>query len=483
LPIRSARLTYFEQTIYSNQFAKPSAFLPLYLLTISKLYWLHMSLLDPQLEQALQKDLQIFSETEIPIVTVSASFKEDLKGFYGFPEDEFTPDVVFSRAHFSMALGIAVKAWGNARDIRPNKAWIVDPTNYVSHKQWKSVQFTEFVGKTLARKPLLKALKDLLDRFARNKLPILESITPPLLYVTQNTDKAILSLHIAAGNILAKQGKKVVQVVTDPHVREDYLENAQLKNICFCVFDEKTRTDFLEKAVLMDKKVDPSKIVVTGPPIDPRIIAARDKKNPWRSGKLRLCISTGGLGTNKPEIRKALRQLMPELRKHKNRFQVLVYAGTQKDICSMVREIAKENKVSIGDFKDPQAKLRLLYHPQIMDANELLLKYGFPWAHGFLSKPSGDMAYDVAASGSFLLTLKEWGVWEYNIREVFEQKGVARAAVVDDLIAQLEALMSASGKSQSWIENAMNNAHNLGPLYREGAKNIIDIVEKKSCEK
>ena len=119
----------------------------------------------------------------------------------------------------------------------------------------------------------------------------------------------------------------------------------------------------------------------------------------------------------------------------------------------------------------------MLYHPQIYDANELLINIGLPWAHGVITKPSGDMAYDAVASGSFLLTLREWGVWEHNIEEVFEQQGIAREAHPDHFATQLAELMSAKGKAQSWVEQAMENAQNIDPLFINGAKNIIKVVE------
>lgn len=433
------------------------------------------NLLDPQIEKIFKKDKLMLEKTQLPIVTVSASYKEDLKGFYGIPENEFIPDIVLSRAHYSMALAIASQAWGDK--ISPEKAWVVDPTNYVSNKDWKSIQFTEFVGKTLARHPILKKMKDLIDQFGRNKLPILSSITPPLFYLTENIQSPILSMHIATGNILAEQGKQVVQVVTDPHVREDYLNQAERKNITFCVFDEKTKTDFLEKAAILGKKVDPDKVVVTGPPVDPRIIAAGDKKHPWRSGALNLCITTGGLGTNKSEMRKILKQLLPELRKKDPTLNILVYAATHQDIFEMVSKIAKEEKIKVGAPADKKAKLRILYHPQIVDANEMLIQYGFPWADGFITKPSGDMAYDAALSGSFILTLREWGVWEENIEQVFEQLGIAREAQHSDIVTQLKSLTSAKGKSQSWVEEAMQKAQTIDPLFKNGAKNIIKVVK------
>lgn len=458
------------------------------------------NLFDPQLEKTLKKDKKLLEQTKIPIITVSATYIEDLKGFHDLPECDLALDIVFSRAHYSMALAAAVQAWGNKID--PKKAWVVDPTNYVKADDWFSIQLTESIGKTLARTPFLKKLKDLADKFLRNKLPILDSITPPLLYLSQKIKQPILSFHIASGNILAAQGKTVYQMVTDPHIREDYLNEAHRDNMHFLVFDDKTRTDFLEKAAILDKKVDPARITITGPPIDPRIIAAREKKRSWRSGKLKLCLTTGGLGTNKNEIRSILKQLFPELRKRPNPYQLMIYAGTHQDLADLVKNMAKQARVGLfeisaqdpaqfkhqGKIKNPystrwvdqqidQSRLSLIHHPQIVDANELLIRYGFPWADGFISKPSGDMAYDAAASGSFLLTLSEWGEWEHNIREIFEQKGIARQAQIKNISAQLETLTAAKGKAESWVEQAMRNAQQIDKQFLSGAKNILKAVK------
>lgn len=435
------------------------------------------SLLDPALTTAFTKDTALMQQTDVPIVTVSGTYREDLKEGFGLPDDPFTPDVVFSRAHFSMTVAMLTAAWGNHR--QPLKAWAVDPTNYVSHDEWSKIQLTEQIGKTLARHPFLKLLKDLVDRFGRQKLPILTSITPPLLHLTQHipAGQPILSLHVAAGNILAGLGKTVIQVITDPHVRDEYVTNAALPTMWFCVFDEQTKTAFLEKAALHGIQADPNRIIITGPPVDPRVIRASDHKQAWRSGPLNLCLTTGGLGTNKTELRQLLQQLLPELRRRPSPYRVLVYAGTQRDIAQMVRELASEHHVAISDLADSDQELRLIYHPQITDANELLIKFGFPWAHGFITKPSGDMAYDAAASGSFLLTLKEWGEWEHNVRAVFEQRGVARSADPAHIVSQLQALTAAQGQASSWAERAMHATHRLDPLFVTGCKNILKTVE------
>lgn len=431
--------------------------------------------LDTRTKQLLNKDKQYLDTTSIPIITISAAFKEDLRGFHGLDHDETIPDIVFSRAHFSMAAGVAIQAWGEK--INPKKAWVVDPTNFVSRKNWKNIRLTEYVGKTLARQPLLKSLKDIIDRFSRKNLPILTSITPPLLYLTRDIHRPILSLHIAAGNILAAQGKTVVQVITDPHVREDYLYQAHKDNISFCVFDDRTKTDFLEKAKISGIEVDPQRVVVTGPPVDPRIIACRQHKTPWHTGDLNMCLTTGGLGTNKDEMERILHQVISHLRPQHPGCKLLVYVGTHRDIRDMVKKIASDAKVKIGQLNDRSARLRLLYHPQIVDANELLIKHAFPWADGFITKPSGDMAYDAVASGSFLLTLKEWGPWEDNIRQVFEQLNISRPAQVDHIVEQIQTLRTPEDKhTPSWMESAMKNAQDIDPLFITGAKNIISHV-------
>jgi len=44
-------------------------------------------------------------------------------------------------------------------------------------------------------------------------------------------------------------------MITDPHVRADYLNEAERENVTFLVFDDKTKIDFLEKAAVLHKKV------------------------------------------------------------------------------------------------------------------------------------------------------------------------------------------------------------------------------------
>lgn len=440
-----------------------------------------MSGLHPALHKALAQDKLRLRYTHLPIVTVSASYKEDLKSFFDLPSRDDTPDVVFSRAHYSMALAIAATAWKQQLDWQ--KAWMVDPTNHVTGTDWNSIQLTDAIGKTIARNNFLKFIKDSIDKFGRQKLPILKSITPPLLHLTAGINKPILSLHIATGNILIEHGFKVLQIITDPHVREDYLTHAANPKLYYGVFDEQTKFELLEKASKMGKKVDLDRVIVTGPPIDPRVLAARLNKKPWRTGPIKICLTTGGLGTNSYQIRQITEQLLPELRRSPQRYQLMVYAATHSDLARMIEILADEAKIPITYVKkttaDPKivwnSRLVLLHHPQIVDANELLLKYAFPWADLFMTKPSGDMAYDAAASGSAILTLREWGEWEHRIREIFEQKGVARKAQTDDIVKQLQLLSSTANTSTSWLEQAQNKAFNLKKSeFLHGCQHIIE---------
>ncbi len=431
-----------------------------------------MPALNPDLEKVYFEDKRYLETTQVPIVTISGTYREDLKDWHRLENNETSQDVVFSRAHFSMALGVAIAAW--RRQFDHQKAWLVDPTNFVSINDWHSITFTESVGKVIARHRWLKKLKDIFDRFGRKNLPIIDSLAPPLLYLTQEIDRPVLSFHVAAGNLLLDHGKTVLQVITDPHVRYDYLKHAGNKRLYYAVFDEKTKTDLLEQAKLIEQEINPDHVFVTGPPIDPRIIRLGRNKRPWRSGVLRLAITTGGLGTNKLEILSLLDGLLPELKKPNPKIKLLVYAGTHADIAQAVKQKAKAYQLGVGKVTNRQAKLRVIHHPQIFNANELLIKYGFAWADGFITKPSGDMAYDAVASGSFLLTLDEWGEWEHNIREFFEQKGVSRPARIDKILAQLTVLTQSSGpKSLSWVEKAMLNTHRLDGKFYNGAKNIL----------
>lgn len=433
-------------------------------------------LFDTNITRTLAADKQFLEKTQVPIITLSASFREDLKRLHGLPNNNTDTDVVLSRAHYSMALGVAEQAWGGKMD--PKKCWIVDPTNYVSKDDWMSVRMTEEIGKTIARHSFLKRAKDMIDRFGRSKVPIIDSVTPALLYLSERIERPILSFHTAVGSILAGQGKRVFQMVTDPHIREEYLDFSELPTKHWFVFDEKTKIELLEKAALLDKEIDAERVVVTGPPIDPRIVAARTKKQPWRSGPLRLCITTGGLGTNKAEILQLLNTLLPELHKSQCPYELLVYTSTQRDIYNEVLAVAGKHQITVSPLAKTDARLRVIYHPQIVDANELLIEHAFPWAHGIITKPSGDMAYDAVAAGCFLLTLQEWGVWEVAIRERFEHLDISRRLLLKDVIDQLEVLMSAAGKSQSWIETAQRNALALPGSFTSGASSILKAYKK-----
>jgi hypothetical protein len=451
------------------------------------------SLLSKQTESLLAQDKAILNKTRYPIVTVSSTFREDLKQFHGMEHDPEMRDVVFSRAHFSMAFGVAVHAWmssGADRECPLSEkitapcddriSWLVDPTNYVRPKDWSKIQSTEYIGRLLARNALLKWIKDKIDTFVRNRLPITSAITPPLLHLFEHVEKPIISMHYESGNILAATGKRVVQVVTDPHVREQYLTQAHLPNIKFCVMDEKTKSDFLEKAAIFGKKVDPFRVIVTGPPVDPRIIAARKRKNPMSLKKrpLRLCITTGGLGTNKKEISEVLGLLFDLLRKRPSPIRILCYGGTNHDFTEMVQKIAKDEHVAISPLENEDAEFRLIHGKHIVGLNEQLIQYAFPWADGFITKPSGDMAYDAAAAGCFLLYLSPWGEWEKNIEEVFEQRGVGREANIENIKEQIGILASPTLQhSDSWFSKAQQNALDLPPIFLNGAKNILHVAK------
>lgn len=451
-----------------------------------------LALSDEQLRQLEQRDAKQLRMTKFPIVTVSATFREQLKKFYGDRINESSRDIVFSRAHFSMALGLAVQAWTRrpgkqgeeetcelSADIpicHPSKAWLIDPTNYVQSQDWAKIQSTESIGRLLARNSILKWIKDKIDTVVRNRLPITSAITPPLLKVFSQVERPIISFHYESGNILAGAGKKVVQVVTDPHVREQYLKFAELPNIRFCVFDEQTKLDFLKKADLLKKKVDPDHIIVTGPPIDPRIVIARKDKSPSHllERPLRICITTGGLGTNKDEMHTILHELFDFLRRRPFPIQILAYAGTNLDFADMIREVAKDEHIKIDNLEDENAHFRLIAGNRIMELNDQLIMHGFPWADVFITKPSGDMAYDAAAAGCALLFLKSWGEWEDNIEKVFTELGVGIRAVPKHIKQQITDL---SAHQKNWFMDAQQKSLDLPKIFLHGSAKILHVAE------
>ena len=429
---------------------------------------------DLEFKRTAHEERHLLETVDLPIVTVSATFKNELKEKFGEDPGESTPDVTFSRAHYSMANALVVAATKQRKTF-----WMIDPTNYVSARDWPKIMFTQRMGRLIARSPLLKELKDLMDTRLRNQLPLTAAIREPLTYVTGRVERPIISLHYEAGNILLENGKTVLQVVTDPHVRPQYLTHADNPKLTWAVFDEATKARVIELGYILGHKIDHSRVHITGCPVDPRI-PLKDKNTAirgYRYRPLRLAITTGGLGTNKDEIQDLLIHLAPAIKK--GEVHIAAYAGVHEDFETMFTTFARTNNINIGEIKDDQAPFRIFRDTDIISANELLLDYIFPWADGFISKPSGDMAYEAIAAGCFLLTLRPWGEWEENIRAVTESWGVSLRADINNILPQLRAITSMPiEKNLPWVELALTRAHRLAPIIAKGADNILKIHQK-----
>jgi hypothetical protein len=431
---------------------------------------------DLEFKRTAHEERHLLETVDVPIVTVSATFKTELKEKFGEDPTEDTPDVTFSRAHYSMANALVIAATKARKTF-----WMIDPTNYVSARDWPKIMFTQRMGRLIARSPLLKELKDLMDTRLRNQLPLTAAIRGGLTYVTGRVQKPIISLHYEAGNILLENGKTVLQVITDPHVRPQYLTHADNPKLTWAVFDEATKARVIELGYILGHKIDHSRVHVTGCPVDPRI-PLKDKNTAirgYRYRPLRLAITTGGLGTNKDEIQDLLVHLGPAIKK--GEIHIAAYAGVHEDFETMFTTFARTHKIKIGEPNDEQAPFRIFRDNDIIGANELLLDHIFPWADGFISKPSGDMAYEAVAAGCFLLTLRPWGEWEENIRAVTESWGVSLRADIDNILPQLRAIttMPIEGKLP-WVELALTRAHRLAPQIAKGADNILKLHRKIS---
>lgn len=429
---------------------------------------------DLEFRKTAHEERHLLETVEIPIVTVSATFKEALIKEFGEKPDEITPDVTFSRAHYSMANALVVAATKNRKTF-----WMIDPTNYVSAKDWPKIMFTQRMGRLIARSPLLKELKDLMDTRLRNQLPLTGAIREPLTYVTGRVERPIISLHYEAGNILLENGKTVLQVVTDPHVRPQYLTHADNPKLTWAVFDEMTKSRLIELGFILGHRIDEKRVTVTGCPVDPRIIL-KDKNTAIRGYKhrpLRLAITTGGLGTNKNEIESLLVHLAPAIKK--GEVHIAAYSGVHEDFQTMFVTFARTHNIKIGDASDIQSSFRIFHGNDIVEANELLLDHVFPWADGFISKPSGDMAYEAIAAGCFLLTLHPWGEWEENIRAYTEALGISIRADIDNILSQLKAITTMPiSKNKPWVEIALEKAQKHAKKTSQGAFNILKLHRK-----
>lgn len=429
---------------------------------------------DLQFARTAHEERHLLETVQVPIVTVSATFKEQLEEKFGEKPEGEIQDVTFSRAHYSMANALVVAATRKKKTF-----WMVDPTNYVSAKDWPKILFTQRMGRIIARNSLLKELKDLMDTRLRNQLPLTAAIREPLTYVFHRVNRPIISLHYEAGNILLENGKTVLQVVTDPHVRPQYLTHADNPHLTWAVFDAKTKAELIELGYILGFEIDEKRVTVTGCPVDPRI-ETKDRNTATSAFKrrpLRLAVTTGGLGTNKPEIEKMLENITPLIKRKE--IQLVCYAGVHPDFDVMFRTYAKEHSISIGKIDDPHAPFRVLFGHDVIDSNELLLDHVFPWADGFITKPSGDMAYEAVAAGCFLLTLHPWGEWEENIRSYFEQLGVSVRIKPEAVAAQIRALrFMPVEKNKSWIELALIKAHHLQKPLSQGAFNILKLHQK-----
>lgn len=431
---------------------------------------------DLQFARTAHEERHLLETVQIPIVTVSATFKEQLEEKFGEKPVGELQDVTFSRAHYSMANALVVAATKQKKTF-----WMVDPTNYVSAKDWPKILFTQRMGRLIARNPLLKELKDLMDTRVRNQLPLTAAIREPLTYVFHRVRRPIISLHYEAGNILLENGKTVLQVVTDPHVRPQYLTHADNPRLNWAVFDAKTKAELLELGYILGHTIDERRVTITGCPVDPRIeIKDRNRSTrSYRERPLRLAITTGGLGTNKPEIEKLLNNITPLLKKKE--VQLACFAGVHADFDVMFRNYAKAHSLGIGKVDDRQAGFRVFFGHDVIDSNELLLDYIFPWADGIITKPSGDMAYEAVTAGCFLLTLNPWGEWEENIRGFFESHGVSRRTKPDEIAAQIRALRHvAVDHGKPWVELALERARQLQKPLSRGADNILQLHRKIS---
>ena len=144
---------------------------------------------DLEFPRTLHEDRHRLEEVQVPVVTISATFRTDITAHLG-EKSRIAGEAVFSRAHYSM--GVAILSEAKRRKLT---AWLIDPTNYVSQSDWQKIVFIKYIGQIAARTPFIKQLKEVFDRLARNKLPLSQAVQKPLLYVTERVNRPVVSLH------------------------------------------------------------------------------------------------------------------------------------------------------------------------------------------------------------------------------------------------------------------------------------------------
>jgi len=144
----------------------------------------------------------------------------------------------------------------------------------------------------------------------------------------------------------------------------------------------------------------------------------------------------------------------------------------------MYYEFANVNGLRVGPLDDEEAPIRILRTDDIIEANELLIQYMFPWADGIITKPSGDMAYEAVASGAFQLFLEPWGEWENNIEERFTKIGTGRKLNVKHFNQEFEKFRKHYWEGETWFSYAKSKVFSLPKQYLEGSKNILRVYDK-----
>lgn len=414
------------------------------------------------LRKALLAEKKKLEKVDVPVITVSASFRKEIVERHEVKLHS-KGEIIFSRGHYSEAIAVV-----EAAKQKGLSSYLVDPMNFVSIKDWGKLDFTEDIGELTARYKILANLKRVAEQLLRGKLPVSEAVKPVVLELIEDIKVPIVSGHYEVGNVIAQTDKKVVQMVTDPHVSDPYLKVSDEESVSWVVFDEETKKQFVDKVKKMDKSINQDMIRVTGPGVHPKILEFGKKGKKLDAERpLRLGITTGGLGTNRGEIKKVLDNLAP-LVEEPEKIQLFLYSSTHKDFRDIFEKFANENNIRIGDLDNEKAKLRVLHEDSMVDGNRNLVDYMFPWVDGVITKPSGDMAYDVLGSGAFGLYLDPWGRWEETVRSRMFDFGVGKNLDIKNAGEQVMK-MKKSGKLAEMMDKANKWAQNSN-----GAKKIVE---------
>lgn len=401
------------------------------------------NLIDAQLAKRFRADQQSLADTQVPILIYSSVVRSGKV-------------IGQSRTQLALALTVAEQFWG-AR-IQADKAWITDASASMSSAQWSQLYHQTPTKQSAVNSMWLSHLKSWLSGVdAPPTNPA--TINTLLLYLTKSIERPIVSFSSILSELLLNQGKQVIHVVSDATASKRLLHLGLHPNVMLIVFDQNIKHDLVEQAELTQQPIDARKIEVVQLPVIQRLLSKNQRKLAWRSGSLRLLVDASGNFSSASSDVQLVKQLVRGVAHLAVPIKLLLYCGTDTKTAQKLATVVQQARLTVAPLADTQAPIRLIADPSLTLAEQQLDQLGWRWAHGCLCSPTVDWLAAAVASSNFLLTKPARTDWEADLVRQLHTLGVSTQVHEEHVLEQLESLMRAGVRGQSWIERAMHTSH------------------------